>query len=176
MANKKFLERISDIITNDPKIVRIINVNRGKYAFAHYDKIDEKLEMLVNVMGYQFFLDIKEKQTKIRIQPIILTEGGWVMVEEEQVIVVEGKEHLIFKPIPEFIDKFHKKEMASALSKIQEKLINKETTEVNPIAVIYEHTKKEMESKNNKVGPFKGENPELMDFTKWEDDEENSED
>ena len=167
--SRKFLECISDIISKNPKIVKIFHKNRGQYGFVHFEK-QHNLLQLVNVMGYQIYLDITEKQTKIRIQPIVLSEKLiWLEFGDECSGVVTGKDHLLFKPLPPVIEKAQIEEEKKAVVKIEEKFLNNETIDIDPLSIIYEEFREKIGISQETQEPkksFTTNNPELIDYTK----------
>ena len=173
---------MSDIVSGNPKIVKIFNLHRGKFGFVHYEK-QSNMSLLVDAMGYQIYLDIKEKETKIRVQPMILTQRGWMEIEDERSGVATGKDHLLFKPLPDLIVKAQEIEEQKAINKLEEKFLKDKTTEVDPLSILYDEVKGkaideiDLEDKAASKSKRRAMNPELIDYTKahWDDEEPISE-
>src|SRR5271170_4842129 len=130
--NVKFLECISEIIYNNPKAVKILNEHRRQFGLVVFDKQQSKVETLVDAMGYQIFFHIKDTETKLKIQPIVLTSRGWVEVDEPLEGVLTGKDHFLFKPLPNIIMKSYAEELEKNLEKIETKFIKKQVSDTDP--------------------------------------------
>jgi hypothetical protein len=165
--NKKFLEELSEIIYNDPKNVRVVNKYRHQYSLIRFHKHAPGIEELVNETAWRIALSIQDVKTKLTINEIVLTEGGWVMTETSFTDTLTGKEHLLFKPLPAHIEKTQETEEQKELDKLEEKFIKKQTSDVNPLTQLYAEMKDKAEGKTSqKVTALGKGNPALIDFTK----------
>lgn len=170
---KKFLEHISQIIYENPKIVKVRK--DGALTFVHYDKVPPgDHDIVADCNGYQIVVKVEDDRTRISIQPLTIAkvEQGyraiWMEVGDPYEEVV-WEDHHLFKPLKAHVEKEHEKFREEAFGKIVIRFLDKNTSELDPIAQIIVAQQQAEEEPPEKVTSFGKGDTELIDFTRWHD-------